>query len=64
MTDRRVTFVERADILITAECEGLTLSWLKGDDDEVATEMQKQKAAARLVADLEARENGAPAEAR
>lgn len=57
MTDRRVTFVERADILITAECEGLTLSWLKGDDDDAATEVQKQKAAARLVADVEDREN-------
>jgi len=59
LTERAVTFTERLDILITAECEGLTLSWLKGDDDDAATEMQKQAAAARLVADVEARENGA-----
>lgn len=58
-----VTFTERPDILVTAECEGLTLSWLKGDDDETRTEKQKMEAAALLVADVERRANGAPKEA-
>ena len=48
-----VTFTERPDILVTAECEGLTLSWLKGDMTEEQAGRQKQDAAAKLVEDLE-----------
>lgn len=43
-----VTFTERPDILITAECQGITRSWLRGDDDDAETERQKQVAAHEL----------------
>ena len=49
---REVTFTERSDVLITAECDGLTLSWLRGDDDDAETERQKAGAIESLKAAL------------
>jgi len=49
---REVIFTERPDVLITAECDGLTLSWLRGEDDDAETERQKAAAIESLKAAL------------
>lgn len=50
-----VTFTEHPDVLVTAECEGLTISWLKGDMTEEQNEEAKATAAQQLATDVENR---------